>query len=61
MESIESQESHRFVMRCWKCHGPLKDETAVDLNSGLAVRQFVCLGCGRRWFSGERPRPAIAA
>jgi len=58
MEPIRSQP---FVMRCWKCHGPLRDETAVDLHSGLSIRQFVCSGCGRRWSSGERPRPAIAA
>ena len=54
-------ESHRLVLRCWKCHGPLRDETAIDEHSGLSIRNFLCLGCGRRWPSGERSRPAIAA
>ncbi|HTL62091.1 MAG TPA: hypothetical protein VL261_10635, partial [Nitrospira sp.] len=58
---VEPKERTRFVMRCWKCNGPLRDETTLDPHSGLFVREFVCLGCGRRWCSGERPRPAIAA
>lgn len=59
--NMEPTESQRIVMRCWKCHGPLRDETTVDPHSGMSIRQFVCVGCGRRWFSGERPRPAMAA
>ncbi len=58
MQSIHSES---LGMRCWKCHAPLKDEVTMDLHSGLSIRQFVCLGCGCRWFSGERPRPAITA
>jgi len=48
-------------LRCWKCHGPLQDETVIDQGSGLSIRHFLCLGCGRRWPSGEQSRPAIAA
>ena len=49
------------AVRCWKCDGPLSPETAIDLNSGVSIQQFICFSCGRRWYRGERPRPAIAA
>lgn len=48
-------------MRCWKCDGTLKPEEDVDLRSGMSIRQYACVSCGRRWYGGERPAPAIAA
>jgi hypothetical protein len=50
-----------FPMRCWKCDGTLKPEEVVDLRSGMFIQQYACLSCGRRWYSGARPVPAIAA
>ena len=55
-------ERIRFPMRCWKCDGTLTAEEDVDLRSGMSIRQYSsCLSCGRRWYGGERPVPAIAA
>jgi hypothetical protein len=54
-------EETRFPMRCWKCDATLKLEEAVDHRSGMFIQQYACLSCGRRWYSGERPVPAIAA
>ena len=57
MERIEP----RPVMRCWKCKGPLSSETAINMQTGVSIQQFVCLNCGRRWHAGDKPRPLIAA
>jgi hypothetical protein len=54
-------EGTKFSMRCWKCDGTLKPEEAVDLTRGMMIQQYACLSCGRRWYSGARPVPAIAA
>jgi hypothetical protein len=54
-------EGTRSPMRCWKCDGTLKAEEDIDLRSGVSIRQYACLSCGRRWYGGERPVPAIAA
>ena len=54
-------EPIRFPMRCWKCDGTLTPEEDVDLRSGMSIQQYACLSCGRRWYGGERPAPAIAA
>ena len=48
-------------MRCWTCDGILSPETAIDLHIGVSVELLLCLNCGRRWHSGEWPRPVIAA
>ena len=48
-------------MRCWKCDGILRPETAIDLHSGVSVELLLCPKCGRRWHGGEWPRPVIAA
>ena len=54
-------EDTKVPMRCWKCDGTLNPEEAVDLRSGMIIQQYACLSCGRRWYAGERPVPAIAA
>ena len=54
-------EGTRFPMRCWKCDGTLKPEEEVDLRSGMSIRQYACLTCGRRWYGGERRVSVIAA
>jgi|SwirhisoilCB1_FD_contig_81_2077742_length_542_multi_3_in_0_out_0_1 hypothetical protein len=51
----------RHTLRCWKCDSPLSPEMAIDLRSGIYIQQYACLSCGRRWYGGERPVPAIAA
>jgi hypothetical protein len=48
-------------LRCKKCGGTLRVETATDLHSGLIIRQYVCFNCGRRWHSEKEPRPLTAA
>lgn len=55
---------HARVMRatrCKKCQGMLRSETAIDLHSGVAILQYVCFNCGRRWHQDEEPRPLTAA
>lgn len=47
--------------RCKKCQGMLRSETAIDLHSGVAILQYVCFNCGRRWHQDEEPRPLTAA
>jgi DNA-directed RNA polymerase subunit RPC12/RpoP len=47
--------------RCWKCEGALSAETAIDLHTGYSTEKYVCETCGRRWDSGQFPRPIIAA
>jgi hypothetical protein len=59
--SDSNVQGTQFPMRCWKCDGTLKPEEAVDLRSGMFIQQYACLSCGRRWHSGARPVPAIAA
>jgi len=51
----------QHTLRCWKCDSPLSPEMAIDLRSGIYIQQYACLSCGRRWYGGERPVPAIAA
>lgn len=42
-------------------HGTLWPKTAIDVHSGVSVQLLVCRSCSRRWYSGDRPRLAIAA
>ena len=39
-------------MRCWKCDGIFRPETAIDLDSGVSVERLLCPKCGRRWHGG---------
>jgi len=48
-------------LRCPKCEGSLRAETAIDLLSGIAILQYVCFNCGRRWNAEKEPRPLSAA
>ena len=56
-ETVPDMESRR----CWLCDGILRPETTIDLHTGFSVEVLLCLSCGRRWPSGESPRPVIAA
>lgn len=49
------------LSRCQKCEGSLRAETAIDLVSGIAILQYVCFSCGRRWHPEKEPRPLSAA
>jgi hypothetical protein len=51
----------RDAVRCWKWDGILSSEKAIDLHSSVSVELLLCHTCGRRWHSGEWPRPVIAA
>jgi hypothetical protein len=39
----------------------VRAETAIDLQSGLLIVQYVCFNCGRRWHPDTEPRPLTAA
>jgi hypothetical protein len=49
------------VQRCQRCQGSLRAETAVDLQTGVVILQYVCFNCGRRWYPEKAPRPMTAA
>ena len=49
------------IQRCQRCQGSLRAETAVDLQTGVVILQYVCFNCGRRWYPEKSPRPMTAA
>jgi hypothetical protein len=57
----DNNRSNQQQMRCWTCDGTLRPDTTIDLHTGFSFEMLLCLGCGRRWRSGEPPRPVIAA
>jgi len=54
-------EGTSILMRCWKCEGTLRAERVIDMNCGVSILLYACFSCGRRWHSGDKPRPATAA
>jgi uncharacterized protein with PIN domain len=49
------------LMRCQKCKGGLRAETAIDLVAGVVILQYVCFNCGRRFYPEKETRPLSAA
>ena len=47
--------------RCWKCDGLPRAERVLDMQTGVWILQYACFNCGRRWHSGDTPRPVMAA
>ena len=62
-ERVNAMASERTtnVQRCQRCQGSLRAETAVDLQTGVVILQYVCFNCGRRWYPEKAPRPMTAA
>ena len=48
-------------LRCLKCQGNLRPETAIDLVTGVVILQYVCINCGRRSYPEKGTRPLSAA
>jgi hypothetical protein len=48
-------------MRCWRCDGLPWAERVIDMHTGVSILQYACFNCGRRWHSGDTPRPVVAA
>ena len=51
---------NEHTMRCKKCQGTLRVETAIDLLTGLVIELYVCFNCGRR-SERAKPRPMTTA
>jgi hypothetical protein len=47
-------------MQCWKCDGLPWAERVIDMQTGVSILQYACFNCGRRWHSGDKPRPLTA-
>jgi len=58
---VDDVERTSIPMRCWKCEGTLRPERAIDMKCGVSILLYACFSCGRRWHSGDKPRPVIAA